>query len=80
MILFYLNFGNLEVNELARCYICGKGTITGNTISEAENKTKRKWNPNLQKIRIQLEDGTTKRVKVCTKCIKAGKVKKNISS
>lgn len=79
MIFFWLDFKNLEVNKLARrCYVCGKGPVTGNSVSDAENRTKRKWIPNLQKIRIQLENGTTKRVKVCTKCIKAGKVRKVI--
>ena len=59
-----------------RCYVCGKGPVTGNSISNAENRNKRRWLPNLQRIRIQLEDGTTKRVRVCTKCIKSGKIKK----
>ncbi|MFQ5772851.1 MAG: 50S ribosomal protein L28 [bacterium] len=77
MIFFTSDFENLEVNKLARrCYVCGKGPVTGNTISNAENKTKRKWLPNLQRIRIQLEDGAIKRVRVCTKCIKSGKIKK----
>ena len=57
------------------CEICGKKPVFGNSISHAHNITKRRWNPNLQTIRANV-DGTIKRVKVCTSCIKAGKVMK----
>lgn len=58
-----------------RCYVCGKGPMTGHNISHAHNLTKRRWLPNLQKITI-VENGVKKRVYVCTKCLKAGKVVK----
>jgi len=58
-----------------KCYVCGKGPMTGHNISHAHNLTKRRWLPNLQKITI-LENGVKKRVYVCTKCLKAGKVVK----
>jgi large subunit ribosomal protein L28 len=58
------------------CYVCGKGPSTGNNVSHANNKTKRRWLPNLQSFRIQEEDGTRRRVRVCTSCISAGKVSK----
>ena len=58
-----------------RCDICGKGPMFGNKRSHANNATKRRWNPNLQNVRI-LVNGNAKRVKVCTSCLKAGKVKK----
>lgn len=57
------------------CYVCGKGPRTGNNVSHANNKTKRRFMPNLQRIRI-VEDSTKRRVRVCTRCIKAGKVVK----
>ncbi|MCK4643146.1 50S ribosomal protein L28 [bacterium] len=57
------------------CEICGKGPMTGNKVSHAQNKTKRRFLPNLQRIRV-LENGVVKRKMVCTKCIKAGKVQK----
>lgn len=60
---------------MANCYVCGKGPLTGNHVSPANNRTKRRTKPNLQRIRI-LEDGAKKRVKVCTTCIKADKVRK----
>lgn len=57
------------------CEICGKGPVFGNRISHAHNLNRRRWNPNLQTIRANV-DGTIKRVKVCTSCLKAGKVMK----
>ncbi len=57
------------------CYVCNKGPATGNRVSNANNKRKRRFMPNLQRIRI-VEDGRTVRVRVCTRCLKAGKVVK----
>ena len=59
------------------CDICGKKPIFGNNVSHANNITKRRWNPNLQSVRA-LVDGKPVRLTVCTSCIKAGKVTKNI--
>ncbi len=59
------------------CEICGKKTSFGNNVSHAHNTTKRRWYPNLQPVRA-LIDGKPKRIKVCTSCIKAGKVIKNV--
>ncbi len=58
-----------------RCYFCGKKTVAGRQISHAHNVTRRKFRPNLQRVRA-LIDGQVKRIKVCTTCIKMGKVKK----
>jgi large subunit ribosomal protein L28 len=58
------------------CYVCGKGPRTGNRVSRANNKTKRRFLPNLQTARILDEDGRRKKVKVCTSCISAGKITK----
>jgi large subunit ribosomal protein L28 len=57
------------------CYVCGKKPIFGNNVSHANNRTRRRWLPNLQKVRIQVE-GATQRVRVCTRCISAGKIRK----
>ena len=57
------------------CDICGKGPATGNNVSHAHNKSRRRWLPNLQNIRV-LINGVAKRVKVCTTCIRSGKVQK----
>ena len=57
------------------CELCGRGPQFGNRISHAHNVTKRRWNVNLQPVRA-LVNGATKRMKVCTSCIKNGKVQK----
>ncbi len=57
------------------CEICGKGPRFGNNVSHAHNITKRRWNPNLQKVRAVV-GGAVRRIRVCTQCIKAGKVQK----
>jgi large subunit ribosomal protein L28 len=57
------------------CYTCCKGVAFGNNVSHANNKTRRVWRPNLQVVRIQLDDKIVK-VKVCTRCLNAGKVKR----
>ncbi len=57
------------------CDICGKGPSFGHNVSHANNKTNRRWYPNLQPVRA-LVDGEVKRLKVCTQCIKAGRVVK----
>ncbi len=58
------------------CQICGKGPVTGNNVSHAHNKTRRRWLPNLQTVKIQGEDGQNRRIRVCANCIKSGKVVK----
>ncbi len=57
------------------CEICGKGPVSGNNVSHARNKTRRRWMPNLQKIKIILQ-GRVKRAKVCTRCIKSDRILK----
>lgn len=58
------------------CYVCGKGPRTGNNVSHAHNKTKRRWLPNLQTVKIITTKGERRRVRVCTTCIKGGKISK----
>ena len=55
------------------CDICGKGPSFGNNVSHSQVKTRRRWNPNIQRVRT-LVGGTAKRQNVCTSCLKAGKV------
>ena len=57
------------------CEICGKGPIAGHNVSHANNRTPRRWLPNLQEVRAVVK-GSTKRMRVCTSCLKAGKVQK----
>jgi large subunit ribosomal protein L28 len=58
-----------------QCDICNKRPQRGNNVSHANNRTKRVWLPNLQKVRV-LHNGKVVRMRVCTKCIKAGRVVK----
>ena len=55
------------------CEICGKGAQFGNRVSHANNRTKRRFEPNLQPVRAVV-NGATRRLQVCTRCLKAGKV------
>ena len=59
------------------CEICGKKPSFGNNVSHANNTTRRRWYPNLQKVRALVE-GRAKRLSVCTSCLRAGKVIKNV--
>ena len=59
------------------CDVCGKGPVVGHNVSHANNKTKKVWYPNLQKMRIlDSKTGATKRVKICTRCLRSGSVRK----
>ena len=58
-----------------KCEVCGKGPMTGNNVSHANNKTKRRWLPNLQSVKVLIK-GEPKRIKVCTQCIRSGKIEK----
>jgi large subunit ribosomal protein L28 len=58
-----------------RCEICGRGALTGNNVSHAHNITRRRWNVNLQRVRVKV-NGVQKRIRVCTACIRAGRVQK----
>jgi len=57
------------------CEICGKGPQFGNNISHAHNVTKRRWNPNLQRVRAVV-NGSVRRIRVCAQCLKSGRVEK----
>jgi large subunit ribosomal protein L28 len=57
------------------CEICGKKPMVGHNVSHAHNVTKRRFNPNLQKVRA-FSNGRVKKMLVCTNCIKSGYVAK----
>jgi large subunit ribosomal protein L28 len=58
-----------------RCEICDKGPVVGRTVSHAHNVGPRRFEPNLQTVRA-LVKGATKRIRVCTRCLRSGKVVK----
>jgi len=58
-----------------RCDVCDKGVMYGNNVSHANNRTRRRWEPNLKKLRV-IYEGAIRTMKVCTRCLKGGKVAK----
>ncbi|MFU8792834.1 MAG: 50S ribosomal protein L28 [Acholeplasmataceae bacterium] len=61
---------------MAECYVTGKKTLSGNKRSHALNATRRTWKANLQTVRIKLEDGTIKKVKVSARALKKNKLER----
>lgn len=59
---------------MAKCDVCDKGIQTGNKVSRTRSRVsrryKRNWKPNVQKVRIVDENGTPKRIHMCTRCMK----------
>ena len=58
------------------CAVCGKKPVYGNNVSHANNKTRRRWNVNLRSVKAVLDSGGRKKIRVCTRCIRSGLVKK----
>ncbi len=52
------------------CTICGKGQLSGNSVSHSNRKTRRAWGANVQKVKLVNENGATEKAYVCTKCLK----------
>ena len=59
----------------AVCKVCGKHPSFGMSVSHSHRRTKRRWNPNIQKVRAVV-NGAPRRISVCTSCIRAGKITK----
>jgi large subunit ribosomal protein L28 len=59
------------------CEVCGKKPVFGNNVSHAHNVTSRRWLPNLQRVRV-LVNGAARRMRVCTRCIRSGKIQKAV--
>ncbi len=59
------------------CEICGKRPIYGHSISHSHKLSNRRWEPNIQKIKVNI-NGQNMRLKVCTGCIRSGRIKKAI--
>ena len=53
------------------CVVCGKKPLYGHNVSHANNKTKRRWNVNLRRVKARLHSGEVRRIRVCTNCIKS---------
>jgi len=67
-----------EDSDMAKvCDICGKKPVYGHNVSHSHKMTNRRWEPNLQKVKVVV-DGTNKSLRVCTACIRSGKIKKAV--
>ena len=62
---------------MAKCDICGKGIGFGKSTATPHIRTNRQWKPNIQRVRA-IVDGTPKRLNVCTRCLRSGKVQRAI--
>ncbi len=60
-----------------KCDICGKGKTVGMQVSHSHIRTKKVWSPNLQPFRT-IVNGTPTKLKVCTRCLRTGKIKKDV--
>jgi large subunit ribosomal protein L28 len=58
---------------MARCEICDKTTTFGIKVSHSHRRSNRTWKPNIKKVRAVV-NGSNKRINVCAKCLRAGKV------
>ncbi len=59
-----------------QCEFCGKKPQVGNLVSHSNIKTKRRFNPNLQNVRHQFDDGVVRVISCCTRCIRTGVIRK----
>jgi large subunit ribosomal protein L28 len=60
------------------CEVCGKKTVFGRSVSHAHNVSNRTFRPNLQRVRIQTDNGGVRRARVCTRCIRSGSIRKAV--
>jgi len=58
------------------CSVCGKGKMSGNKVSHSKRRMPTNWSANLQKVRVQHEDGSVSNEYVCTRCLRSGKVER----
>ncbi len=56
-----------------KCEVCGKGQTSGNAVSHSNRHSRRKWNANIQTVRVN-DHGTVRKANVCTSCVRACKV------
>lgn len=61
------------------CDTCGKGPQFGHAVSHAHNVSQKIWLPNLQRVRVVEENGRHRRVRICTRCLRTGRVRKAVS-
>ncbi|MEA3507996.1 MAG: 50S ribosomal protein L28 [Synergistota bacterium] len=60
------------------CDCCGRGSATGNNVSHSNRHTKRRWNINLQSVKVDMGGGETRRMRICTRCLRSGNIKRAV--
>ena len=60
---------------MAKCCVCGKGVVFGNTVSHSHRKTNRTWKPNIRKVKAVV-GGSNTTVYVCSRCLRSGKIER----
>lgn len=60
-----------------KCEICGRGQVSGNKVSHSNRHTRRKWDVNIQTVKIN-DHGTIRKANVCTRCIRSNKIKRAV--
>ncbi|MDO5695969.1 MAG: 50S ribosomal protein L28 [Eubacteriales bacterium] len=60
---------------MAKCEVCGKGAHFGNAVSHSHRRSNKIYRPNIKTVRA-IVNGGTKKVKVCTRCMKSGLVER----
>lgn len=61
-----------------KCEVCGKGQTSGNAVSHSNRHSRRKWNANIQTVRVSGANGSVRKAHVCTSCLRSGKVDRAI--
>ena len=67
----------MEVFLMAKCDVCGKGVTFGIRVSHSHRRSNRTWKPNIRRVKAVV-NGQVKKVNVCTKCMRSGKVERAI--
>ena len=72
-----LKISSTEDKDMSKvCSVCGKGKLSGNTVSHSNRKAPKLYEANLQKITVKHPNGSTSKEYVCARCIKSGKVER----
>lgn len=63
---------------MAKCDVCGKGVSFGKKYSHSHIRTNRQWKPNVQRVKVLVNNQTPKKLYVCTRCLRSGKIERAI--
>ena len=59
------------------CEFCEKRPTTGHLVSHSNIKTKTKWLPNVKRMKAVI-NGTTRTIRVCSRCVRSGRVQRPV--